>query len=159
MINIYQSTNLFDPNDIIISWNFEGEKKLRFEHKIRLDQSQQAVLKIKRMALVIYCKELFTGRKNNFQYYNNEVASSKLEAINILDVNIEQLKTYMDLHALAHRIKTKVIPHLETIRPGKKSKIVHYGERLDRLITYIDMILKINTIQSTKSAITATNYA
>lgn len=158
MINIYQSTNLFDPNDIIISWNFEGEKKLRFEHKIRPDQSQAAILKIKRLALVIYCQELFTGRKNNFQYWNREIIQEKLEAINILEENIPQLKTYTDLHALAHRIKTKVIPHLETIRPGKHSKIVHYNERLDMLIAYVNKTLNISTLQTTKYTNTQLNF-
>lgn len=159
MINIYTKTNLFDPDDILISWNFEGEKKIRNEYKIRFDQLEIAKHKLRRKALAIYVTELFTGRKNNFQFWQGEVIQSKIEAMEKLDRDVPFLKEYTDISALARRIQVRIIPQLEILRPGKKSKIVHYGERLDKLSAYVNSILTISTLHDSQNTITPTNYA
>lgn len=49
-----------------------------------------------------------------------------------LDRDISSLKKYTNLNTLANRIKLRIISQLEHLRPGKNSKIINYGEKLNK---------------------------
>ena len=159
MIIIYQSPDMFKPGIVLISWNFEGEKKKRNEYEIREDQFNAASTKLILKGLTIYTQELYAGRKHNFEYYQDTVISEKLYALNALDRDIPLLKEYTNLNALANRINMRIIPNLEILRPGKNSKIVHYGEKLNKLCAYVDNILNNSALQNSTNTHTTTNHA
>jgi hypothetical protein len=156
MVEIHQTSDLFKPGIMILSWNFEGEKKIRNEYEIRIDQYEKAFTRIKLKALVIFVQELFRGRKHNFEYYNRYVIADKLEAISALERDIPALSDYTDVVMLANRIKNRIIPNLEQLRPGKESKIVSYGPKLDLLSMFVNRILITNKLNEQKSTITPT---
>lgn len=53
MVNIYQTSDLFVPGEILASWNFEGEKKKRNAYKIISDQFFLASAKIYYQVIVL----------------------------------------------------------------------------------------------------------
>ena len=76
-----------------------------------------------------------------------------------LDRNIPFLKEYTNLNALTNPIKLRIISQLEHLRPGKNSKSVHYGKKLDKSSTQNYNMLIINTLQDIKNSFTMTNHA